>query len=181
MDNNINVGYIKRFREGNLQAFELLVEYNTPFVMSVCMSLMKNRHDAEDACQEVFVKVWKSLSRFKGESLFTTYLYTISRNTCLDILKRNARSVADEIPEALADKSATPEEEYIGREFEEILEKSLAELDEDMRTVLLLREKAEMSYSEIAETLMISEGTVKSRISRAREKLLNILKENNAF
>lgn len=179
MDNKINIEYINRVRRGDLRAFEDIVEYNTPFVMSVCLSYMKNRHDAEDACQEVFLKVWKSLSRFRGDSMFTTYLYTVSRNTCIDMLKKQPS--VEEIPEALADSRNTPEEEVVEREFNEEVWKALDELDTDMKTVLLLREKAELSYSEIAEALGISEGTVKSRISRARERLLKILCEKNIY
>lgn len=181
MDNKLNKSYINKIRHGDTHAFEELVQYNTPFVMSVCLSLMKNKHDAEDACQEVFLKVWKSLSRFREESAFTTYLYTVSRNTCLDILKKNSKNECEEIPEVLADGNDTPEEQYIKHEFNELLEECLNALEENMRTVLLLREKAGLSYTEIAETLLISEGTVKSRISRAREKLLKLMKEKNAF
>jgi len=179
LDNKINIEYINRARRGDLGAFEDIVEYNTPFVMSVCLSYMKNRHDAEDACQEVFLKVWRNLSRFRGDSMFTTYLYTVSRNTCLDMLKK--QTFNEEIPETLADRQNTPEDEYIEREFEKAVWESLEALDTDMKTVLLLREKADLSYSEIAETLGISEGTVKSRISRAREKLLKTLREKNIY
>lgn len=179
MDNRINLEYIDRVRSGSIHAFEELVEYNTPFVMSVCLSHMKNKHDAEDACQEVFLKVWRNLSRFRGDSMFTTYLYTVSRNTCLDMLKKQTST--EEIPETLADRQNTPEDEYIEREFQNAVWECLEALDTDMKTVLLLREKADMSYSEIAETLGISEGTVKSRISRAREKLLKALREKNIY
>lgn len=179
MDNRINLEYIDRARRGDLRAFEDIVEYNTPFVMSVCLSYMKNRHDAEDACQEVFLKVWRSLSRFRGDSMFTTYLYTVSRNTCLDMLKK--QPLTEEIPETLADRENTPEDEYVEREFHTVVWECLESLDTDMKTVLLLREKADMSYSEIAEALGISEGTVKSRISRAREKLLKSLREKNIY
>lgn len=179
LDNKINVEYINRARRGDIRAFEDIVEYNTPFVMSVCLSYMKNRHDAEDACQEVFLKVWRSLSRFRGDSMFTTYLYTVSRNTCIDMLKKQPET--EEIPETLTDTRNTPENDFIEKEFREAVWKCLEELDTDMKTVLLLREKAELSYSEIAEMLGISEGTVKSRISRAREKLLKSLREKNIY
>lgn len=158
-----------------MKNFEKLVGEYTPFVMSVCLSYMKNREDAEDACQEVFLKIWKTKSAFEDRSKYTTWLYSIARNTCLDLLKKNSKHLHEEIPEALPDQNGTPEKSYIAKEFEESVYSALGLLDTDMKAVLLLREKAGMSYSEIAETLGIAEGTVKSRISRAREMLLKKL------
>ena len=158
-----------------MKNFETLVGEYTPFVMSVCLSYMKNREDAEDACQEVFFKIWKTKSVFEDKSKYTTWLYSIARNTCLDLLKKNSKHIHEEIPEALPDRNNTPEKSYIAKEFEESVYSALGLLDTDMKAVLLLREKAGLSYSEIAETLGIAEGTVKSRISRAREVLLKKL------
>ena len=162
-----------------MKEFEKLVEQYTPFVMSVCLSFMKHREDAEDACQEVFLKIWKTKSGFLDRSKYTTWLYSIARNTCLDILKKNSRHEHDEIPETLPDNGTSPESRLVEKEFEEAVYSALEELDTDMKTILLLREKAGLSYTDIASLLAISEGTVKSRISRAREKLMKILREKN--
>lgn len=177
----LNKQLIDKVRRGKADAFEMLVDMNTGFVMSVCLSHMKNTHDAEDACQEVFLRVWKSIDSFRNESAFTTYLYTISRNVCLDILRKKSRSDTEELSDTLCDPSPSPEQQTVDREFAKIVDSALHELDTDMKTVLLLRHKAELSYAEISEVLGISEGTVKSRISRARERLLKILKEKNVL
>ena len=158
-----------------MKKFEELVEGYTPFVMSVCLSYMKNREDAEDACQEVFLKVWKTKSGFLDKSKYTTWLYSIAKNTCLDLIRKNARHEHSEIPETHPDSARSPERVLLDKEFEQTVYSALEALDTDMKTVLLLREKAGMPYSGIAELLGISEGTVKSRISRAREKLLKNL------
>ncbi len=158
-----------------MKNFEELVARYTPFVMSVCLSYMKKREDAEDACQEVFLKIWKTKAVFEDKSKYTTWLYSIARNTCLDLLKKNAKHIHEEIPDTLHDSDNSPEKSVIDREFEETVYSALETLDTDMKTVLLLREKASMSYTEIAELLGIPEGTVKSRISRARETLLKKL------
>ena len=158
-----------------MKNFEELVASFTPFVMSVCLSHMKNREDAEDACQEVFLKIWKTKAVFEDKSKYTTWLYSIARNTCLDILKKNTRHIHDEIPDTLPDSGNSPERAVIEKEFEYTVYSALNSLDTDMKTVLLLREKAGMSYSGIAELLGVPEGTVKSRISRARETLLKKL------
>ncbi len=181
MDNKINSEYIDRAISGDLNSFEILVKYNTPFVMSVCLSYLKNQHDAEDACQETFLKLWHSIGRFRKDCSLTTFLYTVAKNTCMDILSKKSKNSTEELSEILADAAISPEEEYIEKEFKEAVFSAIGELDTDFSSVLLLREKAGLSYTEIAELLSISEGTVKSRINRARKKLLDILRKKNLF
>ena len=177
MDKALEKEYIDRACRGDTSAFEVLCRENERLVMSVCLSYMKNEHDAEDACQETFIKLWRFIPRFKGDSALSTYLYTIAKNTCLDAIKKSSRNIGDELLSNIADSAPTPEENYIKKEFREELYLALTSLDTDAREILLLREKAGLEYKEIAQMLSLPEGTVKSRIARAREKLLSKLKE----
>lgn len=167
--------YIKKAQSGSTDAFEKLISHYKSYVFSVCLSYMKNHHDAEDACQEVFLKLWRSIGRYRGDCLFSTYIYSIAKNTCIDLLKK--RNYTEELSDLLVSGTPTPEQSVIQDEFERAFKKARDSLDTDFKIVLYLRESAGLSYREIAEALSISEGTVKSRLSRAREKLLEEIKK----
>ncbi len=166
--------YLEKAKSGDERAFEELVRSHDAFVSSVCLSILKNPHLAEDAAQETFIKAWRGISRFKGNSAFSTWLFTIAKNVCRDALAKTVDT--EELSEEISD-STSVESEVIKNDEVRLVHESLSQLSEDVRNLLILREWQGLSYSEISEVLNISEGTVKSRLSRAREKLLEVMRK----
>ena len=144
---------------------------------AVALRMCGNAEDAQDCLQEAMLRVYRAISGFKGQSSFSTWLYRITMNTCLDELrKRKSRpnTSLDSLVDAgwsPVDGGETPERHALRREVRQSLQRFILELPEDMRAAVVLRDIQGYSYEEIAETLDANVGTIKSRISRGREKL----------
>ena len=147
---------------------------------------MGNRQDAEDAAQEVILKVYRKLHLFRGEASFNTWLNYVAANTCRDLLRKRKRQQTvsldtpmetedGQIDRELASEERSPEDEVVNNDLMDQIREALNQLNEDHRTILLMREYQELSYHEISEILQISQGTVKSRLSRARKELKTTL------
>jgi RNA polymerase sigma-70 factor (ECF subfamily) len=175
---------IIRFKDGDLSAFEELVVKYQDRIYNLCRYMLTNVHDAEDAAQDVFFKAYRNLKDFKPEASFYTWLYRIGINTCLDYRRKSASasfSHQSQFQEttSLPDQpssDATPEKLHELREMKRTLELALARLPENLRAIIILREIEALTYEEIAEIMNSSIGTVKSRISRAREAMRKMLK-----
>ena len=175
------IKYVKRAARGDSRANEELVNLYQGPVYNLCFRMVGNAEDAADMSQEAFLKAWKNLAGFQFESAFSTWLYRLASNCCLDFLRSKKRRPTislvmsnDEEEEQVMDVEDTapgPEEQLFTREDREILQKALGEIDPEQRQILTLRVVNDLSYGEIAEILGIKEGTVKSRLSRARENL----------
>jgi len=176
---------ISRVRHGDTDAFEyLVVEYQNS-VYNLAYRMVSTPEDAADMAQEAFVKAYNSLSQFREDSKFSVWLYRIVTNVCLDFLRSKKRrnevslSVEDkdgeDIQLDIADESSSPELLLEKKLTRESIQKGLNTLPEDYRSILLLREVRGMSYEEIASSLSLELGTVKSRIFRARKKLCSFL------
>ncbi|MGI5972301.1 MAG: RNA polymerase sigma factor [Oscillospiraceae bacterium] len=178
-------------RSGDPDAFARLVEANQTKVYNLAYRMTGNPEDAADLTQEAFLNAWRGLARFGGQSAFSTWLYRLTSNACIDFLRRQGRRETlsmtveengDEARQAeRPDERWSPERELERREAKEALEAGLAALSPDHRQVLLLRELEGLSYSEIAQSLALEEGTVKSRIARARLALRDFLKKSGNF
>jgi len=140
--------------------------------------MLGNAQDAEDAAQDVFIKAYRKLGNFKPEAALYTWLYRIGVNTCIDY-KRKYRDSSQNTP-SHAD-GLSPENLYQSKETIRTITHALSALPEKLRAVIVLREVEALSYEEIAKILNISLGTVKSRISRARELLLCNLKADGTI
>lgn len=164
---------IKKALKGDTSAFEALVKKYDSRVYYICLEITKNTADAEDAAQESFIKAYGYLGRFRGDSAFSTWMYSIARNSALDVIRRRKETVnIDEQAELPGETlEFDPEGSAVSKESANTLKKLILALPEDFRQVLILREIEGCQYSEIAEMLGIGEGTVKSRLSRARSKL----------
>lgn len=167
---------------GDFNAFEDIVRAYEKNVYNIALRMSGSREDALDISQEAFLKAYRSLRSFRGESKFSVWLYRIVSNTALDYLRTRARraadslSVEDESGElAIADESQSPETLLERKLTREALQRGLNSLPEDQRKILLLREIEGFSYEEIGKILSIESGTVKSRIFRARKKLCEFL------
>jgi RNA polymerase sigma-70 factor, ECF subfamily len=172
---------IQRFKEGHQSVFEDIVLKYQDRIYNLCRYLLKSPQDAEDAAQEVFIKAFRKLKDFKPESSLYTWLYRIGLNTCLDH-KRKSRPepLKDEfLTEGLLCAEPSPERRYQSKEIGQAIQSALNQLPKNSRAVIVLKEIEGLSYDEIAEVLHTSIGTVKSRISRAREELRRLLRKKS--
>jgi len=177
---------VKRAKDGNKAAFEELVAANQRGVYSLALRYIGNHEDALDASQEAFFRAYKSLPFFHGDCAFSTWLYRLTINTSIDFLRAAKRrnvtpfSALGEPDQVLIvpDTRNSPEKEAELSELKEALAEALKTLSDEHRAVFILRAVHELSYTEIAEILELEEGTVKSRLSRARDKLKRELKGN---
>ena len=169
---------------GDEAAFEELVRLHEKKVYNLAFRMCGNPEDAADAAQEAFLAAWKGLPNFRGEAGFSTWLYRLTSNAAIDRLRRTRRqreeaSLDDEALRLDAvDGAPSPQARAEGRELREAVLSGLAQLSDDHRQALTLRELQELSYEEIAAVLEVDLGTVKSRISRARGALRKILIKN---
>ena len=179
---------IRRVQNGDVNAFEALVSAYEKNVYNLALRMMGNAQDAEDMAQEAFLKAYNSLPGFRGDSKFSVWLYRIVSNVCLDQLRKKSKrptvslSMEDgdgeETQLDLPDTAQSPEEALEKKLTREAVRRGLAQLPEDARQILLLREIQGLSYEEIGETLGLEAGTVKSRIFRARKRLCAFLLED---
>jgi len=174
--------------EGMNEAFDELVRRYSSRVYGLCFSMLGNRSDAEDCAQETFLKAYRSIASYRDIASFYTWVYRIARNTCLDLIRARHRkpevSMEEEIePEGpilgsvIPDRSPLPDELAEVRADARAVRAAIASLSPSLRDILVLREIEGMAYQEIAALLSLSEGTVKSRLNRARGALLKVLRK----
>ncbi len=171
---NEDAGLAMRARGGDSNAFVALVGRHQDRVFRFVARMTGSRDDALDITQDTFMKAWQAMPRWRPEAQFGTWLLQIARNAALDALRRRALVGFDPLDDAapVVDDAPTPEERLHTKQRFGSLDAALAALAAEHREVLLLREVEELSYAEIAAALGVAEGTVKSRIARARAALL---------
>jgi len=177
-----------RVKQGDTAAFEQLVEKYKQPVMNVVYRMLRDATEAEDVAQNVCVQVYKSSSRYEVPSKFSTWLFTIARNLCLNEIRRRSRHPADSMDATHPEqedqpwqqfedkKTFSPPETLLHGELEEKIEQAMAELPENQRTAILLCRQDELSYDDIAKVLQCSLSATKSLIHRGRETLKQKLK-----
>ena len=181
--------WVDAARKGDQSAFEQLVRLYEKRVLALTTRMCKNPSDAEEAAQEAFLAAWQGLPFFRGDASFSTWLYRLASNACVDLLRREGRrqsaagpSLNDEEARVeVPDTAPSPQEQAERAELREQIEAGLRALTPDHRQVLILREIHQLSYDEIAQTLELDVGTVKSRISRGRKQLRNFLLSSGNF
>jgi len=182
---------IARLKTRDLAAFEELVSAFERPVYSVCFRLLGDAEEARDVAQETFIRIYNSVASFRGESGLKTWIYRIAINQAINQKRWWRRRHRDEtvslelsrsgsemtIEGSLPSRGASPEQQAISSERNLRIMRALNEIKTEFRVALMLREIEEFSYEEIAETLSISVGTVKSRIARGREELRRRIKD----
>ncbi|TDT61185.1 RNA polymerase sigma factor [Fonticella tunisiensis] len=165
------VTLVEKCRSRDLKALEELFILYEKKIYNLCFYTLKNSEDAMDAAQEACLKIYKSIDRFKGESKLSTWIYRITYNTCMDYIKKKKNCTCfDDVPEQSL--SVEKVESLIeNRELRQDIKRCIMALNDDFRTIILLRDINGLSYQEISDVLGIQVGTVKSRLSRAREAL----------
>jgi len=172
---------VERVFKGEMQAFDLLVLRYQQRLLGLIGRFVRDPHEAEDLAQETFIKAYKALGNFRGESAFYTWLYRIAINTANNYLVSRGRRPPDtdidvDDPEqieahAMMADTDSPEENQFRDELKAEIDRAIAELPEDLRTAFTLREFSGLSYEEIAEIMDCPVGTVRSRIFRARDAI----------
>ena len=179
---------IRLAKQGDEHAFAALAGLYEKQVYHQALRLLNHPEDAADVTQEVFLKVWQGLPNFQGDSAFSTWLYRLTDNAAIDLLRKEKKRRGDvpleEMPpdgSFTLDPSPSPHELLESKELQRALEQGLDALSEEHRRVLVLREVSGLSYQQIAEVLELDIGTVKSRIFRARMSLANFLRSTGNF
>lgn len=172
--------YIEKTLKGDSNAFSFLIEKYKDMVFTLAVKMTKNREEAEEVSQDAFLKAYRYLSKFKGDSKFSTWLYKITYNTCLDaIKKRSSQYNTVAIDEITVNYIASVETILDGIERTdraEIINNCLEQLPEDEKAILLFFYFKELSLKEIVEITSLSETNVKVKLHRARKRLLSIVK-----
>jgi RNA polymerase sigma-70 factor (ECF subfamily) len=175
---------IKRCQSGDSQAMEQLVRQYQNQVYNIAYGMLGNPEDAQDLSQDVFLCVWEKISQFQFKSRFSTWLYRIVTNLCIN--EKNRQRRRQTVPMEMDDSQAwtpvdyvTPEREALLTERQEMLQAALAQLKPDYRRILVLREMEDMAYDELAKVLGCSIGRVKSRLHEARMELRTILQQKD--
>lgn len=179
---------IRRVQAGDQDAFAKLLEAYEKPVYNLCLRMTGNREDAADLTQEAFLKVWRGAAQYQFESSFSTWLYRLTSNVCIDFLrgKKRRQTVSLTVEEEqdgaqeleIPDTAPLPEEQVLHAETKREIAAAMGELEENFRLILTLRLVENLSYEQIADALELKVGTVKSRLARARSKLKNILVKN---
>lgn len=177
-------GVIRSVLDGNINDFEKLVTAYEKNVYNLALRMVGDPDDAADITQETFIKAYRALGSFRGDSKFSSWIYRIASNVCLDFLRSRSRraqvplSFENEDAEGeieLPDMSQNPEKVLMKKLSMEAVRRGMEKLPPKQRQILVLRELCGLSYAELAQTLSVEEGTVKSRIFRARKRLCAIL------
>ncbi len=184
----VDAALVRQAQSGDSPAFDQIVTRYRGKVFGMCYHLVQNEQDAWDLAQDSFVKAWRALPSFKGESSFYTWIYRIAHNTCYDWLRKrkieSAGEFNDEIhrtvavgAEAVPKDNQRPDEVLKNMELGDRIQLAIAQLTPDHRTIIVLREVEGQSYEEIAQIMETSVGTVMSRLFYARKKLQELLKD----
>lgn len=177
-DETSDVDLVTAARSGDREALEVLLRRHHDRILAVCRRMCRDAVDADDAAQEALIAIVRGLPTFDGRSRFSTWVYRVTSNCCLDELRRHRRRpLPVDGSEAPAEPSTDPlPEDVVERDATRLaLASALRQLPEEFRAPLVLRDVADLDYASIAEILDIAPGTVRSRISRGRARLAEVL------
>ncbi|MBT3604453.1 MAG: sigma-70 family RNA polymerase sigma factor [Candidatus Latescibacteria bacterium] len=176
---------ITRCQNGDIQAFRELVERYEDRIYALACSIVGDPEAAKDVAQEAFIRAYKALNRFEGKSSFYTWLYRIATNVCLNAAQKEQRRIDSVSLDGLQEKhdisaerffaTEAPENDIERIDLRQQIDKVLEHLSPDHRAVVVLKDIEDLSQEEIADTLGVSVGTIKSRLSRARAHLRDLL------
>lgn len=186
-DKDEDLVIVRRVQSGDQAAFNLLVSKYHRRVARLLTRMVKNQEDIDDVVQETFIKAYRAIGNFRGESAFYTWIYRIAINTAKNLLVTQSRKpsalreIADEDNETFEDNSAlsnidTPESLYESRQIGVAVNDAMTALPEELRSAIVMREIDGLSYEEIAAAMDCPIGTVRSRIFRAREAIASKIK-----
>lgn len=179
---------LEKARKGDINAFEMLIMEHERKAYNIAYRFLKNSEDAEDITQEAFLRAFKSIKKFKGQSSFSTWLYRIINNTCIDFVRSKQNKYTDSIDKTIRyegeememqipSNENDPVETVETGEISALMQSMLNQLPDDQRMALVLRDIQGFSYQEIVEITGVGMGTVKSRINRGRMALKEMIEQ----
>ncbi|MDR2656983.1 MAG: sigma-70 family RNA polymerase sigma factor [Oscillospiraceae bacterium] len=172
---------IKRAQNGDSEAYEQLILPMEQRIYTLCYRITNNREDAFDCAQEVMLRAYRAIGEYRFHASFATWVYRITTNVCLDMIRRRRIKPFVSLEGmmdagfSVTDRSNNPQEILERNDLNQTLKECIARLPLDMRTAIILRDIQGLTYEEVAQVLRLNLGTVKSRISRARERLRQML------
>ena len=183
---------IRRTQQGDNGAFEELLLLHQKKVYNLCLRMSANPDDALDLSQEAFLRAWRSLGQYQFEASFSTWLFRLTSNICIDFLRRKKRRQETSLTESyddtdegaelsVPDAQPGPEQQAMTNETKIELARAMEQLSPEHREILQLRVIEDLQYEQIADILGVRVGTVKSRLARARLSFRKILKAGNYF
>ena len=183
---------IRRAQQGDNGAFEELLLLHQKKVYNLCLRMSANTDDALDLSQEAFIRAWRSLGQYQFEASFSTWLFRLTSNICIDFLRRKKRRQETSLTESyddsdegaelsVPDMQPSPEQQAMTNETKIELARVMERLSPEHREILQLRVIENLQYEQIADILGVRVGTVKSRLARARLSLRKILEDRNYF
>ena len=172
--------YIEQTLNSNVNAYSFLVEKYKHMVFTLTLRIVKNREEAEEVAQDVFVKAYKNLENFKGDSKFSTWIYKIAYYASLDVIKRNKRQVKTEDIDSLYDGNLENVQDALKdlheKDRKKVINEAILKLNEEERIILTLFYFEELSIKEISKVVNLSDDNIKVKLFRSRKKLASILK-----
>lgn len=181
MTTNDDTILINAINNGDTKAYAQLVDRYKDLVYTLALRMLKHREEAEEVAQDTFIKVFKSLHKFKGDSKFSTWIYKVAYNTCLDTIKKNKKHLNNvAIDEYTFNKLETIDnalDHIINEEKRDLIKKCINKLPEDSSALLTLFYFEELSLEEISKIINVEANTVKVKLFRARKKLAVILEQ----
>jgi len=179
---------IEQSKAGNIESFEKLIADHQKKAFNIAYRVLGNLEDANDVTQEALIKAYRGIKNFNGKSSFSTWLYTIVNNACIDFIRKNRKTNLTYLDREYETEESsyklqvynheeTPEELFEKKEVKRIVHEAINRLSYEHKRIIVLRDIQQFAYQEIAEILNCSEGTVKSRISRARKNLKILIME----
>lgn len=177
--NEYHVRLMLRVKQGDIAAFEEIVDIHQHAVVGTVAKMLGNVSDAEDIAQQVFIRIWKSAARYQVSAKFTTWMFTITRNLVFNEMRRRKRKPVVSMDEreedynltAKDENTATPDQQVLENELVKAIDDAIQSLPEKQRLAVILRRYEDRSYEEIAEVLKLSLSAVKSLLFRARVQL----------
>ena len=172
---------LRQAQSGDPEAFERLMEPLEQLVWRVCWHYTGNREAAEDCGQEAMIRIWRNLANYRGECALESWVYRIAANCCMDWLRKKKRDQSVSMEPMVeqgfdpADDAPGTEAQVVAKDERQRLREAIALLPDDQREALILTQLEKVSYEEAAQALGVSEGTVKSRVNRAKARLKEIL------
>ena len=175
---------VEKSAGGDIDAFETLIQSHQKKVYNIALRMTKNPEDAQELSQDAFVRAFIAIKKFRGDSSIATWLYRITMNVCTDFLRKRNKASVISIEQSvyesqqtmqLADNEPGPDEISEKNQLKKLVKEAMDLLPPEHRQVLILRDLLDMTYKDIANTLSINEGTIKSRINRARENLKKVI------
>lgn len=182
---------VRLAKKGDTDAFEQLVEMHSSRIYSIALRMVGNPVDAEDLAQEAFLRIWRGLEGFNMDAKFSTWAYRLTTNVCIDYLRKEKKNnnvplfteddEGEETELQIPDQRYNPEQKMEQEQLRRLVEQAMNSLEPQYRQILTLRELGGLSYDEISRQLDLKEGTVKSRIARAREQMRRLLMADGNF